>query len=195
MCNPLRNRNLGPVVVYRRTTGCLMPNGGPDCCGHCVFNFAIQRLGPLHILRLGQWKQFWNDSYCTLRSVAITEPFWTYCANYSHDANKTPGAKATGSIFANGLYEEGYARIPWHGSAEPKAHVPATCFICCRKTASGIVVTTTDNALLGFCSNRHYVAWWRTQHDDPGIRADDFADPEAAMNRIGRSALGRDRPN
>jgi hypothetical protein len=154
-----------------------MPNGGPDCCGQCAFNRTIQKIGSPNRTDESDRQEFWNNSYCTLRFVKLTKPFWTYCANYSHDAPKILGAKATGWIFASGIYE-GYVRIPWHGSTEPMVGVPTTCSVCGRKTESGIELTTSDDSSLGFCSNRHYVAWWRTQHNDPAIRADHFADPE-----------------
>jgi len=154
-----------------------MPNGGSDCCGECVFNRAIQELGSLHGKGESDHQVFWGRSYCTLRSVKITEPFWTYCANYSHDESKIRGVVAKGWIFASGIYE-GYVRIPWHGDVEPSVNVATTCSVCRRKTESGIEVKASDNSMLGFCSNRHYVQWWKTQHDDDSMSADRYADPE-----------------
>jgi hypothetical protein len=153
-----------------------MPNGGPDCCGECVLNRAIQELGSPHGKSEGDCKEIWNRSYCTLRSVKITEPFWTYCANYSHEKSKISGEVAKGWVFASGIYE-GYVRIPWHGNIEALVNVATTCSVCGRPKASGIEVKASDNSLLGFCSNRHYVQWWKTQHDDASIRADHYADP------------------
>jgi hypothetical protein len=111
--------------------------------------------------------------------VKITVPFWTYCANYEHDPSKIPGAAPIGWIFASGLWE-GYVRIPWHGDAEPIVRVATTCFVCGRQTESGIEVKASEASLLGFCSNRHYVQWWKTQHEDASISAEVYADP----NRI-----------
>jgi hypothetical protein len=137
----------------------------------------MQELGSPHGKGESERQGFWDRSYCTLRSVKITVPFWTYCANYSHDKSCVPGAVAKGWIFASGLYE-GYVRIPWHGDVEPLVNVATICAVCGRKTESGIVVQASEDSLLGFCSNRHYVEWWSTQHDDPSVRADDYAEPE-----------------
>jgi hypothetical protein len=154
-----------------------MPNGGTDCCGECVFNRAIQELGSPHSKAQVDHQAFWDRSYCTLRAVKITNPFWTYCANYSHDRAKIPGAVPRGWIFASGLYE-GYVRIPWHGAIEPTTNVATTCSVCGRAVKAGIEVQTGQKSSLGFCSNRHYVQWWKTQHDDASIKAEDYADPE-----------------
>ncbi len=45
-----------------------MPNGGSDCCGTCWFNRA----------NAGQ------PGFCEIRGIAISNPFWTYCANHPH---------------------------------------------------------------------------------------------------------------
>ena len=55
-----------------------MPNGGSDCCGTCWFNSTNE----------GQPRFRKNPLYegvrCTIRDVAIADPFWTYCANHPH---------------------------------------------------------------------------------------------------------------
>ena len=56
---------------------------------------------------------------------------------------------------------EGYVRIPWNGKNEPLISVPAKCSVCSRETKDGIAVKH-ENAMLGFCTNRHYVQWWKT---------------------------------
>ena len=55
-----------------------MPNGGSDCCGTCWFN-----------RRNGGKKGYVNvdrgtPSFCEIRNLAITDPFYTYCANHPH---------------------------------------------------------------------------------------------------------------
>ncbi|NOZ21909.1 MAG: cellulose biosynthesis cyclic di-GMP-binding regulatory protein BcsB [Planctomycetes bacterium] len=55
-----------------------MPNGGSDCCGTCWFNTANEgdpdyRKGPPP-----------DEVRCTIRSLEIETPFWTYCANHPH---------------------------------------------------------------------------------------------------------------
>jgi hypothetical protein len=161
------------------TGWCCMPNGGADCCGECVLNRAIQQLGSPHGKAESDRQEFWARSYCTLRLVKITVPFWTYCANYSHDDSRIPGAVPRGWIFASGVYE-GYVRIPWHGDIEPLVGVSTICFICGRPTEAGIEVKANESLSLGFCSNRHYVRWWKTQHDDPSISEERYRDPDKA---------------
>ena len=72
---------------------------------------------------------------------------------------------------------QGYVRIPWHGDIEPLVNVATTCSVCGRKTETGIEIKGSDSLSLGFCSNRHYVQWWKTQHDDASISEDHYADP------------------
>jgi len=124
-----------------------------------------------------------DRSYCALRSVKITVPFRTYCANYSQGASKIPGAVAKGWIFASGIYER-YVRIPWHGDVESLVNVYATCSVCGCKTKAGVEVKASENSVLGLCSNRHYVQWWKTQHDDASISADRYADPGGHVKHI-----------
>ena len=153
-----------------------MPNGGPDCCGNCAHNLAVQEMAHPHPQ---QRERFWELSHCTLRNVKIAEPFWTYCGNFGYgktpetrDATQTP----IGWITSSGLYE-GYVRIPWHDDLEPRVSVPTTCGICGRSTRSGIEVPHAG-ATLGFCTNRHYLQWWKTQHDDESIDPQDYESPE-----------------
>lgn len=152
-----------------------MPNGGSDCCGNCRFNRAVQELGE----PAGNHDDhFWASSFCTLRDVKITKPFWTYCDNYFSPWPPEPGKaeEPIGWIYASGLYE-GYVRIPWHDKTEPCVSIPCVCRVCGRQTDQGITVTH-EGTEIGFCTNRHYVDWWKTKHDDPEISSDDFDPPE-----------------
>jgi HEAT repeat protein len=55
-----------------------MPNGGSDCCGTCWFNARNLAEGP-------------EPHFCTIRGLAIVNPFWTYCGNHPHKrAQKDP---------------------------------------------------------------------------------------------------------
>ena len=153
-----------------------MPNGGPDCCGNCSHNRAVQEMAHPHP---EQRERFWKLSYCTLRKVKITNPFWTYCQNFIY--GKRPGERnlndqPKGWISASGLYE-GYVRIPWDGKNEPHVSVPAECVICGRKTSEGIVVEH-ERVKFGFCTNRHYVQWWKTVHEDDSLNLDHYELPE-----------------
>ena len=53
-----------------------MPNGGSDCCGTCWFNSKNKgEAGYEHSRDPG-------PDTCTIRDLAIEEPFYTYCANH-----------------------------------------------------------------------------------------------------------------
>lgn len=109
----------------------------------------------------------------------ITNPFWTYCHNFrsgKHLPEPDETEEPTGWIFGNGLYE-GYVRILWHGTTEPRVSVPCECVSCERKTENGITVRHDDQDI-GFCTNRHYIDWWKTVHDDPKISSDGLDTPE-----------------
>ena len=155
-----------------------MPNGGSDCCLTCNFNKAVQEMGYPH--PQDQKEKFIILSHCTLRDVNITIPVWTYSRN-NHAYDDTPPLAKTereepiGWIYAMGI--EGYRRIPWHGKIEPKIYTPSVCTICGRKTDKGITVIHSGMEV-GFCTNRHYIDWWKTKHDDPEISSDGHDTPE-----------------
>ena len=126
-----------------------------------------------------QRQRFEELSSCTLRQVRISNPFWTYCHNFSYgncDVSSMPPQQLKGSISGSGLFE-GYVRIPWHDSVEPEISVPCICQTYGRVTQRGITVRTSDG-VLGFCTNRHYVEWWKTQHADSAFDPGRFATPE-----------------
>lgn len=153
-----------------------MPNGGPDCCGNCAHNKAVQEMAHPHPEHR---EQFWQLSHCTLREVKITNPFWTYCQNFvygKHPESRNTAEQPKGWITASGLYE-GYVRIPWDDKREPNVSVPVTCLICGRKTDQGISVDHNGETV-GFCTNRHYVEWWVSVHHDTSFRPDDYESPE-----------------
>jgi hypothetical protein len=125
--------------------------------------------------------RFCDLSFCTLRQVNITDPFWTYCHNWfpsgsDRDISEILSQEPIGWISKSGLYE-GYVKIPWHGSIEPNVSVPCTCVICDRGTEGGITIQMIDE-VLGFCTNLHYVEWWKIQHPDATIDTSYFATPE-----------------
>lgn len=158
-----------------------MPNGGPDCCGNCSHNRAVQEMAHPHP---EQRDRFFQLSRCTLREIKIANPFWTYCANFEYgkrpegrDSTSTP----IGWITASGLYE-GYVRIPWNDDNEPLVAVPAECSICNRKTRQGIQVEHQGKPL-GFCTNRHYVEWWGRCHESTAFDPNTYESPEARFAR------------
>ena len=153
-----------------------MPNGGPDNCGNCRHNKAVQEIQKLQ--KMGQTltqddiaRLRWEKSHCTLRDVKITRPMWTYCENVFLNTGKLP----LGWIYASGLYE-GYVRIPWDDKNEPRGAEHATCVICHRTTPGGLEIDH-DGRILGFCTNQHYVKWWKTIHQDESIDPEKFESP------------------
>lgn len=149
-----------------------MPNGGPDNCSNCLYNRAVREGETLGVSGPGS---FIEHSFCSLRGVDLTRPFWTYCANIS--SHELPADdRLRGPVFASGLYE-GYVRIPWHGDVEPRIEVPATCVECGREVEFGITIEH-EGKPRGFCTNRHYVEWWRRHHDDALVDPEDFRPPE-----------------
>jgi hypothetical protein len=140
-----------------------MPNGGSDCCANCGFNKAVQEKAKLP---QKQTEKFWAPPYCALRNIKIPNPFWTYCDNFRYgQPNSEDKEEITKWIFANGLYEGSYERIPWHGNIEPIVSIKAECIICGRSVLKGIIMFH-DGKNLGFCSNRHYIEWWLSVHND-----------------------------
>jgi hypothetical protein len=74
-----------------------------------------------------------------------------------------------GAIWGTGLQEQFglYIKIPWHGHEEPKIYVSCVCTVCETKTDDGGIIVIHDGEEVGFCSNRHYIYWWKTKHGDP----------------------------
>jgi hypothetical protein len=130
-----------------------MPNGGPDNCGTCGFN---RRNG-------GIWRNPEVDEqqapFCDIRGVTVLTDHWTYCQNW-HTRTREP----IGPIYASGLYEAGYRRIPWHGSVEPEHVSVGVCSECGEAFAEGIAIAVIESAPRVFCSNLHYLRWWKRQH-------------------------------
>ena len=158
-----------------------MPNGGPDCCGNCSHNRAVQEMAHPHP---EQRERFWQLSHCTLRDVKIINPFWTYCHNFGygkHPERRNRTDVPDGWISASGLFE-GYVRIPWDDNNEPRLPAPTTCSICGRVTNGGIEIVH-DGQTLGFCTNRHYVQWWKTLHEDDSLDPEQFESPEERYKR------------
>ncbi len=153
-----------------------MPNGGPDCCGNCSHNRAVQEMAHPHP---DKREQFLELSRCTLRDINITNPFWTYCKNFSYGKKpeeRNQQESINGLVTSSGLYE-GYVRIPWDNNNEPQVSIPAICKICGLKTQEGIIIES-DNVSYGFCTNRHYIEWWKSRHNDDTFNPDHYERPE-----------------
>jgi hypothetical protein len=132
-----------------------MPNGGPDNCGTCGFNRRNR----------GVWCNLEPDesqtSFCEIRGTPILADHWTYCQNW-HSRSRDP----IGPIYASGIYDHGYQRIPWHGMVEPELVQTGACNECGASSADGIFIAAVERAPVEFCSNLHYMQWWKRQHPD-----------------------------
>jgi hypothetical protein len=130
-----------------------MPNGGPDNCGTCGFNRRNR----------GVWRNPTPDEqqmpFCEIRGVTVLADHWTYCQNW-HTHTREP----IGPIYASGLYEGGYRRIPWHGTVEPESAGAGVCSECGAQFSEGIGIAGVEAASHFFCSNLHYLEWWKRQH-------------------------------
>lgn len=134
---------------------CLIKGWGSDNCGTCAFNQANN----------GKWGYQTNQAtkelaYCKIRKVSISNPIYTYCANW-HTKKDAPD----GPMFSPGL-SSAYVRIPWNNEREPKPHVRGKCSICGTTFAKGIKVNTDKGEEVQFCCDRHYVKWWKIKHPD-----------------------------
>src|SRR5229473_3659679 len=132
-----------------------MPNGGPDNCGICGFNRRNR----------GIWRNPQPDEsqphFCEIRYVAVLIDHWTYCQNW-HSRTREP----IGPIYASGLYEGGYRRIPWNGTVEPEQGISGVCHECGTAFADGLQIAVVESGPLQFCSNLHYMQWWKRQYPD-----------------------------
>ena len=128
-----------------------MPNGGSDNCGRCPFNQASMLVedNP-HQLK---------DSFCTIRNLPIRNPLWTYCWN-----RRSRSEKPQGPVFTQGIYENGYCRIPWNGKHEPRSYVAGKCEVCGRIFKEQGIEVLDNNLSLQFCCNAHYIQWWKDKH-------------------------------
>ena len=87
-----------------------MPNGGSDCCGTCWFNARNKgEAGYDHA-------DDPEPHFCTIRGLAIENPFWTYCTNHPHHRpNRDP--IPIGPVFVDaGGYP--YGRKRWQPSPD-----------------------------------------------------------------------------
>jgi hypothetical protein len=132
-----------------------MPNGGPDNCSTCGLNRRNR----------GIWRNPLPDegqtSFCEIRSISVLMDHFTYCQNW-HSHTREP----IGPIYASGLYDGGYRRIPWNGAIEPEQGVSGVCHECAAVFADGLQIAVVERAPLQFCSNLHYMQWWQRQNPD-----------------------------
>lgn len=87
-----------------------MPNGGSDCCGTCWFN--SRNKGEPGYSR----KDESVPNFCSIRGLAIENPFWTYCGNHPHRRPQRDPIPI-GPVFVNsGGYP--YRREQWQPSPD-----------------------------------------------------------------------------
>ena len=132
-----------------------MPNGGPDNCSTCGFN--RRNRGTWH--NSAPAKQ--EMPFCEIRGLPVPADHWTYCMNW-HTRTRQP----IGPVYASGLYEGSYHRIPWDGGVEPEPSGAGVCSECSAGFAQGISVAKVEGAMRIFCSNHCYLRWWRGKHPD-----------------------------
>ncbi|MFW6027057.1 MAG: ADP-ribosylglycohydrolase family protein, partial [Candidatus Woesearchaeota archaeon] len=130
-----------------------MPNGGIDNCANCIY-----------------FQQEKDQKYCSIREVRIANPYWTYCANnkggtFNENISKNTIEKPNGPIFASGLYESSYIRIPWYKKCEPKVYSSCSCIVCGKLTKEEGIIINDQGIAKGFCSNEHYLKWWKENQD------------------------------
>lgn len=136
-----------------------MPNGGGDNCGDCPLNRAWTHPQDDPSRVLLSWE--FAESFCTLRKVAIRNPFGTYCRNYHGSLADEP----VGPIFVDGLSPPHHTRIPWDAVCTLRVGVAARCRVCTKTVAEGI--TKVDGTkTIGFCSNEHYIEWWNSPENE-----------------------------
>ena len=130
-----------------------MPNGGPDNCSTCGFNRRNR----------GLWRNPEPDEaqmpFCEIRAVPILNDHWTYCQNW-HTRTSTP----LGPIYSSGIYDQSYRRIPWHGDIAPEFVNTGVCAECSAPVNDGVSIPVVEAAPLVFCSNLHYLDWWKRHH-------------------------------
>jgi hypothetical protein len=85
-----------------------MPNGGSDCCGTCWFNTRNKgEAGYAHARDA-------EPAFCSIRNLAIEQPFYTYCGNHPH-RRREPDRLPIGPVF-NG--DSSGARQLWQASPD-----------------------------------------------------------------------------
>ncbi len=176
-----------------------MPDGGSDCCGTCVFN---RQWGSYHDPELaGRRERFAECALRGIRTdnPFWTYCDWWQGGVFRRQAHAirdqrpqqwrlepaevqslvakvlqwlSARGESFGPVYADGMYQNGYQRIPWDGPNEPSSRGTAafTCYQCERQATDGIQIAPRDlGTTLGFCSNGCYIAWWLTRHPEPQL--------------------------
>ncbi|MDX1948282.1 MAG: hypothetical protein SFU86_23020 [Pirellulaceae bacterium] len=89
-----------------------MPNGGSDCCGTCWFN--ARNKGEAGY---GHTKDP-EPHFCTIRNLAIEDPFWTYCGNHPHRRPERDPIPIGPVFVTDGDSPQMYGRKVWQPSPD-----------------------------------------------------------------------------
>lgn len=125
-----------------------MPNGGIDNCGQCFWNKTEGKRT--------------HGGYCKLRNAVITIPYWTYCNNFEFSCQEPLDTQPviSGPIYASGIFEGWYTRIPWLGNDEPATHTSGTCSVTGVKFEKGVSLTLKETGeTYHFATNELYCRW------------------------------------
>ena len=154
-----------------------MPNGGSDCCGTCWFNGRNKgEAGYAH-------SEDPETNFCTIRGLAIENPFWTYCTNHPHHRpNRDPIPIGPVFIDADGYP---YGRKEWRPSPdteEVRQHL--------LELVRSIQEQPTEEYPAGVYSDEMVV--WQLGEFREGRAADELRRivaflPEASAGRFGRT--------
>ena len=113
-----------------------MPNGGTDCCINCSNNRANSTP---HDFKAGDRSS--RLPFCMLRLVGVYDRAWNFGENFTHRAEVCEVFEPIGSIYATGVMERGYVRIPWYGIIEPSLQIIESFAICKQENKNGISIT------------------------------------------------------
>ena len=168
-----------------------MPNGGGDCCARCVHNVVFELLGSQTQQKSDEERKIWRSKCeCRLRGIKVPNPMHTYCANFSffnkreslwsdlaeflgirkRRFSRAPeDVKAIGFVYALGYPQDDvtYPRLPWDSDNEPVlGQYTGSCDRCGGRVGKGIRLQLEESDGLLFCSNIHYLEWWREMHPE-----------------------------
>ena len=76
-----------------------------------------------------------------LRLVGVYDRAWNFGENFTHRAEVCEVFEPIGSIYATGVMERGYVRIPWYGIIEPSLQIIESFAICKQENKNGISIT------------------------------------------------------
>lgn len=153
-----------------------------NSCGGCAHNKAVQEMG----CSAKPYDKFSALSYCSLRNVKTKNTYWTTCNNFKPViggyAEIEKCIAIIGLIYALVLFEPSPKAIPWHGDVEPFGKKSCKCILCDLIVEKGISLRAPYSHV-EFCSNRHYVYWWKSHHQDNSISPKQYKSSEELFDK------------